>query len=215
MDLIIFDLDGVLLDSETLYRTMNFRLFDELGAPITEEEYDTFIGIHAELMWGYIKEKGNLSQSVQELITLEKEAKYETLSSETLTPNPGLFDLLDFIKSQNIPMCIASSGLMKNIQVILPSLGVDSYFGHIVSGEMVKNGKPAPDIFLQAATHFDVNPENTLVIEDSRNGTLAAKAAGMTCVGYRNEGSGPQDLTKANFIVDSLTDPKLWETIQQ
>ena len=215
IDLVIFDLDGVLLDSESLYRTMNFRLFEELGAPITEKEYDTFIGIHAELMWGYIKEKGNLSQSVQELINLEKEAKYETLSSQTLTPNPGLMDLLEFIKSQNIPMCIASSGLMKNIKVILPSLGVDSYFTHIVSGEMVENGKPAPDIFLQAAAHFDVDPTMALVIEDSRNGTIAAKAAYMTCVGYRNEGSGPQDLSKADFVIDSLTAAELWDTIRR
>lgn len=194
---------------------MNFRLFEELGAPITEEEYDTFIGIHAELMWGYIKEKGKLSQSVQELIALEKEAKFEMLSSERLSPNPGLFELLDFIKRLNIPMCIASSGLMKNITVILPKLGVDSYFSHIVSGEMVENGKPAPDIFLQAAVHFDVDPEKALVIEDSRNGTLAAKAAGITCVGYKNAGSGPQDLSKADLIIDSLQAPELWDIIRR
>ena len=188
---------------------MNFELFDQLGAPITDEEYNSFIGIHAELMWGYIKKKGTLEQDVHDLIALEKEAKFQTLSSGELTPNPGLFELLDLIKEQGLSCSIASSGLMKNIKVILPNLGVEDYFEYIVSGEMVTNGKPAPDIFLKSAKPFNVAPEHCLVIEDSRNGTLAAKAAGMTCVGYINEGSGPQDLSKADLIVDSLTDPEL------
>ena len=214
MQHIIFDLDGVLLDSESLYKKMNFELFDRLGAPITDEEYNTFIGIQAELMWGYIKEKGALEEDVHDLIALEKEAKFETLNSRELIPNPGLFDLLDFIKEQGLTCSIASSGLMKNIKVILPNLGVEDYFGYIVSGEMVTNGKPAPDIFLKSAEPFDVAPEHCLVIEDSRNGTLAAKAAGMTCVGYINEGSGPQDLSKADIIVDSLTAPELMDLIR-
>ncbi len=193
---------------------MNFELFDQLGAPITDEEYNSFIGIHAELMWGYIKKKGQLEQDIPDLIALEKEAKFETLSSGELTPNPGLFELLDTIKSNGITCSIASSGLMKNIKVILPKLGVEDYFGYIVSGEMVTNGKPAPDIFLKSAEPFGVDPENCLVIEDSRNGTLAAEAAGMTCVGYVNEGSGPQDLSKADLIVDSLTDPALLNLIR-
>lgn len=193
---------------------MNFELFEQLGAPITDKEYNTFIGIHAELMWGYIKEKGNLEQDVHDLIALEKEAKFQTLSSRELTPNPGLFELLDLIKERGLSCSIASSGLMKNIKVILPNLGVEDYFEYIVSGEMVTNGKPAPDIFLKSAEPFGVAPKHCLVIEDSRNGTLAAKAAGMTCVGYINEGSGPQDLSKADLIVDSLTDPELLKLIR-
>ena len=110
-------------------------------------------------------------------------------------------------------MAIASSGLMKNINLILSKLNVESYFSHIVSGEMPKKGKPAPDIFLLAASHFNLSPENCLVIEDSRNGTLAAKAAGMTCVGYINEGSGNQDLSYADLVVDTLIDPQLLSLI--
>lgn len=209
INLVIFDLDGVLLDSESLYRAINFQFFAELGVEITAEEYQSFIGISGEKMWGYISEKGRLTHSVSELRQDEKERKYQGLATSKLTPNPGLITLLENIKNRNIPMAIASSGLMKNIQLILQKLEVQKYFDHIVSGEMPKHGKPAPDIFLLAAAHFQIAPKNCLVIEDSRNGVLAAKAAGMTCVGYINKGSGNQDLSVADLIVESLHDERL------
>lgn len=204
IQLVIFDLDGVLLDSESLYKRVNFQLFSDLGVKITDEEYNSFIGISGAKMWDYIKKKGSLAQSIEELRVLERERKFEGLSSEVLIPNPGLLDLLKELRGKTIPCAIASSGLMKNIRLILSKLNVESYFSHIVSGEMPEKGKPAPDIFLLAAKHYRIEPENCLVIEDSRNGVLAAKAAGMTCVGYVNEGSGNQDLSKADLIVGSL-----------
>lgn len=205
----IFDLDGVLLDSESLYKTVNMTLFSELGVHITDEEYNSFIGISGDKMWGYIKEKGHLTHSIPELRSIEREHKFKGLSENELVPNDGLFELLNHIKQKNIPTCIASSGLMKNVQLILAKLGVENYFSHIISGEMPRQGKPAPDIFLLAANHYNIKPENCLVIEDSKNGTLAAKAAGMTCIGYINEGSGNQDLSVSDFITDSLFDPTL------
>lgn len=215
IELFIFDLDGVLLDSESLYKKLNFQLFKELEVEITDEEYNSFIGISGDRMWGYIKEKGNLPQSVQELRVLERECKYGGLLSTTLTSNPGLFTLLYHLKANSIPCCIASSGLIKNIRLILDKLEAESYFQYIISGEMPKKGKPAPDIFLLAASHFDVSPENCVVIEDSRNGTLAAKAAGMKCIGYINEGSGNQDLSMADFVVDYLSDKRVLELVNQ
>lgn len=209
IDLIIFDLDGVLLDSESLYKRINFEFFKELGVDITHDEYHSFIGISGEKMWGYIKQKGSLDQTVDELRQEEKERKNLGLKSSALEANDGLFELLNFIKEREIPMGIASSGLKKNIRLILNKLHVDPYFDHIVSGEMPKHGKPAPDIFLLAADHFKVPTEKCLVIEDSTNGVLAAKSAGMKCVGYRNAGSGNQDLSKADFIVDHLFDSRI------
>lgn len=212
-ELIIFDMDGVLLDSESLYWKVNFEFFDDLGVEITHEEYNSFIGISGTKMWTYIKRKGNISTPIPELIAEEKQRKYDALAKEELQANDGLNDLLKYIKSKEISCCIASSGLMKNIQLILQKLDVEKYFTHIVSGEMVTNGKPAPDIFLQAAGHFKADPNRCLVIEDSRNGVIAAKSANMTCVGYINEGSGNQDLSKADLVTDSLADHRLLELI--
>jgi beta-phosphoglucomutase-like phosphatase (HAD superfamily) len=121
---------------------------------------------------------------------------------------------LDYLKAEKIDRCIASSGLMKNVQLILEKLNVEEYFSHLVSGEMVTNGKPSPDIFLQAAGHFSTKSSNCVVIEDSRNGVEAARSANMNCIGYINEGSGNQDLSKADLIVDSLIDQRLFEFIK-
>ncbi len=209
----IFDLDGVLLDSESLYKKVNFELFEDLGVEITDEEYNSFIGISGEKMWGYIKEKGDLPQPVEELRVMERERKYIGLSENELIPNPGLMELLNTLESYSIPRVIASSGLMKNIELILSKMNLKNYFSHIVSGEMPKKGKPAPDIFLLAASHFDIDPKECIVLEDSRNGTLAAKAAGMTCVGYINPGSGNQDLSKADLIISDLKDERFYSLI--
>lgn len=202
-------MDGVLLDSEALYWKVNFEFFADLGVEITHEEYNSFIGISGTKMWTYIKDKGGLVQEIPDLIDEEKQRKYNALASTDLEPNTGLFELLDLLKDKHIPCCIASSGLMKNIELILSRLKVTSYFSHIVSGEMVTNGKPAPDIFLLASGKYGIQPEHCLVIEDSRNGVLAAKSAGMFCVGYVNEGSGTQDLSKADIISEKLNDPEL------
>lgn len=211
MKLIIFDLDGVLLDSEPLYMTMNQKFFKTLGAEISEEVYHTFVGISATTMWANIKAKAHLSQSVEELKGLEKELKYKTLNETQLVPTEGVVELLEKLKAGQNTMAIASSGLRKNIDLILNKLNVTQYFDLIVSGEDVLKGKPEPDIFLKVSDHFGRKPEDSVVIEDSKNGVLAAKAAGMTCLAYFNPHSGNQDLTKADFVFDHFKDPKLYE----
>lgn len=208
--LIIFDVDGVLLDSEPLYMDMNQRFFKELGAEITKAEYQGFIGISGTKMWTYIKEKASLSQTVDELKELEKELKHTTLKEATLVPTPGVIDFLEFLQQNGHTIAIASSGLRKNIDLILQKLDMEKYFDLIVSGEQVYHGKPEPDIFLKVAQHYNRPPEDCIVIEDSRNGVLAAKAANMYCIGYYNRNSGNQDLTKADRVITSFAEQDLF-----
>lgn len=208
-ELVIFDLDGVLLNSEKLYMDMNQRFFKELGASISLEEHQTFVGISANKMWGYIKEKAQLRQSVDELKELEKQLKFKTLLETDLVPSDDVLDFLNRLKTQQVTLAIASSGLRKNIDLILTKLNVNKYFDLIVSGEEVTKGKPEPDIFLKVSDHFQKQPVDCIVIEDSTNGVKAAKAAGMTCFAYFNPTSGAQNLTKADFVFDHFKDPKL------
>lgn len=211
--LIIFDLDGVLLDSEKLYMDMNQLFFRQLGAEISIAEHQTFVGISATKMWAYIKDKFNLSQSVEELKELEKELKYATLQEATLVPTAGVIEFLDFLKEKDCTIAMASSGLRKNIELILHKLNVAKYFDFIVSGEQVANGKPAPDIFLKVADRYNRKPHECMVIEDSNNGVLAAKAASMYCVGYYNPSSGNQDLSKADTIITSFKDRTIFDLV--
>lgn len=212
--IIIFDLDGVLLNSEELYMDMNQKFFRELGANITREEQLTFVGISANKMWSYIKEKADLPQSVDELKIMERELKHKTLRETDLSPSKGAVEFLDRLKKGSFTLTIASSGLRKNIELILGKLGLADTFDLIISGEDVMKGKPEPDIFLKVSGHYGHPPEDCVVIEDSTNGVTAAKAAGMTCLGYLNPTSGKQDLTKADFVFDDFRDKKLYQFME-
>ena len=212
--LVIFDMDGVLLDSEKLYMDMNQAFFKRLGGSLSISEYQQFIGISATTFWAFIKDRFNLEQSVDELKELEKELKYNTLNEAHLVPTHGVIELLEFLKRENYNVAIASSGLRKNINLILQKLGIEKYFDLVISGDQVEKGKPEPDIFLKVSEHYKRQPSDCIVIEDSMNGVLAAKAANMFCIGYYNPNSGNQDLSKADIIIDNFNDRKIYDIIE-
>jgi HAD superfamily hydrolase (TIGR01509 family) len=165
-------------------------------------------------MWTILKEKYGLPQSVEELKAIEKERKYKTLETDELMATPGMHLLLSQLKEERFALAIASSGARKNIDLILSRLNMQKYFDFIVSGEDVQRGKPAPDIFLRAAEKFARQPGDCVVIEDSTNGILGAKAAGMHCIAYSNPTSGNQDLTKADHIVSDFIGDKVLTLIR-
>ena len=101
-------------------------------------------------------------------------------------------------------MAIASSSPRLFIENVIQKIGVAEYFSIWISGEEVKHSKPEPDIFLKAAELLNVNPQACAVIEDSSSGTIAAKRAGMKCIGYRNLNSGNQDLSQADYIIEEI-----------
>ncbi len=208
--IVIFDMDGVLLDSEPIYIAMNMKFFKELGAEISLQEYDGFIGVSATKMWTYVKEKAKLAPTVEELKETERELKYKTLKETALTPTAGIVPFLDRLQGAGFTLAIASSGLKKNVHLILAKLGLENYFNLVVTGEDVERGKPEPDIFLKVAGHYGRPVEDCVVIEDSTNGVAAAKAAGMACLAYFNPHSGQQNLSRADHIFDRFDDQKLY-----
>lgn len=204
MTAVIFDMDGVLLDSELLYREENQRLFRELGAEVSEAEYDPFIGISTPLMWQGLIAAWNLPYRVEELVQREHDRKHAVLQTRELTASRGLPELLDRLRAAGRRLAVASGSPRRNIALVLDRLGVAQRFDVVVSSEEVAHGKPAPDVFLEAARRLGVSPAECVVIEDAANGIRAARAAGMPCVGYQNPTSGRQDLSAAHLIVDSL-----------
>jgi len=204
--LFIFDMDGVLVDSESMYRSMNKEFLQSRGYLISDMQYDGYIGIHAHTMWADLKDKANLQESVKELIEWEKKAKTDLLSHGELRPVSGVHDLLDILWSKGINMAVASSSLRTNVDIVLSRLNIRHFFKHSVSGDEVIKGKPDPEIFLKAADLFGIATEDAVVIEDSANGVLAAKRAGMYAIGYQAEASGNQDLTKADLVINDLAE---------
>lgn len=200
----IFDMDGVIIDSEPLHFSADKMLLQEFGVTITDEELHAYVGTTDRLMWSELKEKYNLQLSLDELLARQKQYKRQVFTARELQPVKGINELLGDLKKKGIPTGLASSSARDFIELILQKLKIRAYFQAVVSGEEVENSKPAPDIFLQAAKLLNAAPANCVVLEDSEHGVKAAKAAGMKCIAYRNPSSGRQDLSAADKIVTTL-----------
>ena len=203
---VIFDMDGVILDSEPIYYQIETKFFGNLGISISDEEYHTFVGLSMMEMCRRIKNNHNLKEEIETLVKSNNEVVFQHFSnSENLQSTPFLEQFMQNLLENNIKLAVASSSSKKLIEVILEKLILKKYFKICVSGNEVKNGKPAPDVFLYTANLMNVNPEECLVIEDSTNGVKAAKSAEMMCVGFQNSNSGNQDLSDADMIISTFS----------
>ncbi|MEO0292787.1 MAG: HAD family phosphatase [candidate division WOR-3 bacterium] len=206
---VIFDLDGVIIDSEPFHYEVNKKIFAHLGINMSEKEYESYIGTSHEYMWSKIKRKYNLPQAVSELVNMQVSGNINYIKNEKIEGIEGVVSLLSRLKKANIKMAIASSSPKEVIELVINKLKISQYFSAIVGGEELKRSKPAPDIFLKAAERLKVEPANCVVIEDSENGVKAAKAAGMKCIGFKNPNSGNQNLKKADFIIEKYSSLKM------
>jgi HAD superfamily hydrolase (TIGR01509 family) len=163
-----------------------------------------FIGSTTSYMCIKIVEDFNLDITPEELLAANNEMKDYLLKSEGHTIVPYVTDLIKDLHFHGVKLIIASSSSDSSIEEVMISLRIKDYFNGYVSGGMVTRPKPAPDIFLLASLRLGIEPEECIVIEDSCNGVMAAKAAGMTCIGYSNPNSGNQDLGKADYIVEGF-----------
>lgn len=202
---IIFDMDGVLVDSEPLHYEVNRKTMQEhFAMDLDYEYYKQYIGSTVMAMWSkIIKDFGIVGYTADELFQLSERIKERIISDNGYPEIPGV---VDFVKrlSSKYALAVASSSALKNIENNVKRLGLESNFHKLVTGLYVTNPKPAPDVFLKAAEELGVKPEECIVIEDSCNGVKAAKAAGMACLGFINPSSGNQDLSQADYLFESF-----------
>ena len=201
---VIFDMDGVLVDSEPLHYEINkLTAQRHCGITLDYEYYKQYIGSTVFFMWEKIKKDFDFERySAQELFDLSEVIKDELVSTKGY---PEVKGAVNFVKSLSgkFKLAVASSSCLKNIENNMVKLGLNC-FDKLVSGTLVKNPKPAPDVFLEAARQLGVEPRECMVIEDSSNGAKAAKAAGMACVGFLNPSSGEQDLSMADYLFEDF-----------
>ena len=200
---VIFDMDGVIIDSEPIYFEVEQQLFKEVGLELTREEHATYVG--RSDLWHSVKEKYQLDIDPDEITSKEKRRYLEIIkTSFDGDPIDGVSKLIKVLEEMGMTLVLASSSEMKNIELVLTKFDLIDYFDLRISGADLQTSKPHPEIFEKAAEMAKTPPENCLVIEDSANGVKAAKAANMTCIGYRNPNSGNQDLSYADWIIDSF-----------
>lgn len=178
---VIFDMDGLIFDSERLYAKANVKTAKTLGLGKDEAYFYQFVGIGAQDMAERMKEVFD-DDLVDEFFRLGEKDAHELLLHGEVPTQPGLHELLDYLDDAGIEKVIASSSEVHMIDVMTKNAGIRDRFSAIHGGNQVEQTKPAPDIFELARSNLGVSKEETLVLEDSINGVLAAHAAGIPVI---------------------------------
>ena len=205
-DHFIFDMDGVLIDSEPAHQQIFKKVFEELNLEFSLAYHHTLVGMAAVPMWEKIRSDFQIQTDARELMNFHKEFMYVEIKELDIKLVPGALELLDQLQQMGVKMSLASSSAQKLIHHFVDKFGIRSKFDFLVSGESLTRSKPFPDIFLMVAELYNKEPDHFIVIEDSNNGVRAAKAAEMKCIGYKNPNSGQQDLTLADELINSFSE---------
>ncbi|MGH4051964.1 MAG: HAD family hydrolase [Clostridium sp.] len=203
---VIFDMDGVIIDSEPTHMKLENETYKKLGIEVTEDEHHSFVGSTSHYMWESLKNKYNLNQTLDELIGYDRSKYFKYLNSDEceITLIYGVKELIKDFHENGIKLAVASSSPLNVIMTIVKKFQIEEYIEVFVTGDYVKRSKPEPDIFLFALKKLGVSPDNCIVIEDSHNGVLAAKKAGMKCVGINSDAAGNQDISMADLVINSF-----------
>lgn len=198
---VIFDKDGVIADSEYMNILAKHIQLKEAGIDVDWHYHDQFLGTTHEYMWTRMKEEFALPREVDYYIRQWAKVRSELIEKDGLKAMPGSINLIKRLKLAQIPIAVASSSNITDIEADLRALGISDIFNAVISGEQCQKGKPDPEIFLRAANALRIEPRNCVVIEDSTSGVAAAKAAGMRCIGYANPEAVKQDIHLADEII--------------
>ena len=201
---IIFDMDGVLLDSEPMHQEIIYEVFQLKGIPFDKAYIETLTGMSAFPMWEKVKRDAQRSESVEELIKFHRDYFFKRLPEVKVPLVPHVKDVLEKFKNEGKHLSLASSSGRKLIDIFTQQTNIAHYFEVIMSGDDVKYSKPNPEIFLKVAQWYGLPATQFTVIEDSTNGVKAAKSANMRCIGFDNPLSGGQDLSQADLLIHSM-----------
>ncbi len=207
MKTIIFDMDGVIVDSEPLHAELELEILEELVGISDREEHLKFIGTTDAYQWSYYKDRYGISQSIEELIDLKKQVFMDNIHRLKLIA--GFKEFLELLIENKYRLALASSNNRQIIDKILDIFELEDYFKVSISGEEVEKGKPDPEIFLKAAKELSSPIESCIVIEDSLNGLRAAKASNMKAIGLHSNSLVRMDLSLADLEVESLSEISL------
>ncbi len=208
---ILFDLDGLMVDSEPHSLASWQAVLKERGITLDQLTIDSILGLRIDATARTLIERYQLPDTVQALSDAKTEYQIAHLAGH-VPPLPGLFELLDEIDRRGLKRAVASSGIRRYVEAVLRVNRLLDRFSVIITGDDVAHGKPAPDIFLAAARALDVEPLQCLVLEDAPAGVQAAKAAGMSCIAVPNHSVAQLDLSQADKTMASLHDVRMFLT---
>ena len=207
---VIFDMDGVLLDSQHLHYQSDIAVLAKAGYQADMSTVIPYTGISNLERWPKYREDLGLEATTQTLIYWCNQMVTDIFNSAQLEPLPGIPELLNHISRKNLKIGLGSASHPWLIKLVLSKLGIAHYFSAVVSCEEVGRGKPAPDVFLHAAKKLGEPAKYCVVIEDSQVGVQSAKNAGMTCIAYCNPSVHTQDVSLADYVVKNFKECLEW-----
>ncbi len=202
---VIFDMDGVIIDSEPLHHKAYHKMFDDVNINVSDAFYESLTGQSTLNVCKRIKDSFNLKETPETLVAIKRK-HYEFIfeNDKTFDLIDGVLDLIKDYHANNLTLVLASSASMPSIDRIFNRFDLNKYFKAKLSGADLKASKPHPEIFIKAAEASEFNTEECIVIEDSTNGIAAANAANIFCVGFDSVHSKNQDYTNANLKINDF-----------
>lgn len=203
---VIFDMDGVVVNTEPLSHRANKAFYESLGIEVTDDVYATFIGNSDKNIVQKIKDIYGIDTDCDTLVEQGLGYYCDAFDADdTLELMPGVKDLIMDLHANGMTILLASSSSKVKIERVFNRFGLNPYFSHKISGADFEFSKPHPAIFLDAVAKSGFTADECIVIEDSTNGIKAAKAAGVYCIGYKNEEDSLQDTSLADAVISDFS----------
>ncbi len=204
---LIFDMDGLLTDTEPLHMQAYVEVVNRHGLPLTEAAYAAHWIVDGLGIAEYLEKLGSTLDPA--VLRAEKAVIYDALAAEQLRPMPGAVELVQRFHGR-LPLAVGSANWRKNVLVALKGTGLLTAMDAVIAKDDVARGKPAPDIFLAAAAALGIPPANCLVLEDAAKGVLAAERAGMSSLAIPTAWTKDNDFSAAAAVLDSLDAAGEW-----
>ena len=218
MKAFIYDMDGVIVDSEPVHLRVEKHILETQGIMnVTWEELEAYQGSSDLNMWQDMVQKYQLKETPDAFVKAKKYLFDRTMREEGAQPIPGVLALIErthALRAQGIKTAVASSSDPEFITFVLTSLGILDKFDAVQSGAVLPQSKPDPAVYLTTAADLMVDPRDCVVLEDTENGARAARAAGMYCIGFISPHSGKQDLSMCDEVVSGMADINLTKFFQ-
>lgn len=209
---VLFDMDGLMFDTESAYSVVQEKMFLKRGKVFTKELKNTLMGKRADEVMILLNEFWGKNEKVADILA-EQDKELVFLYETQVEKLAGLDELISFLKQNNIRRCIGTSSRRFLVDILLQRHNLEEEFEFVVSGDMVKNGKPAPDIYNVCLEKLSLKAEECLVLEDSLNGIKAGLTAGcMTCA-IPSRFTNHEDFSVANITAESLSDGVIKEFV--
>lgn len=209
---VVFDLDGLMFNTEDLYEEVGTQLLERRGKQFTQSLLDTMMGRPTTIALGMMIDYFGLDATVPELVA-ESDALFPAILDARLEPMPGFMELMAALERAELPRGVATSSRVSFVRDVLSRFDLEERFHFVLTAEDVTRGKPAPEVYQTASSRLGLAPARVMVLEDSENGCRAAVAAGTYSVAVPGRHSENHNFDGCRFVAESLSDPRIYRAL--